>query len=139
MKYRPENIKIGQKLKIIRKMNGLTQIETGYLLNISQSRLQGVESGRLDIPPEWIYTLHRELKVNPLYILGFESNVYRPDLNLLTEDQFDPKRPTYSPYIENANDKIEKIEYEGSKVHDEKDPVKRLRLVVLQKREKEKQ
>jgi len=73
------NSLVGYCFKNLRLMNRLTQTEMAHILSTSQARIYGVESGKLDMPPEWMIKLFDVLRANPMYLLGLSKTVYIKD------------------------------------------------------------
>lgn len=115
MAFNTMNYKIGQNIKFVRKINGITQVELSYLFDTSQARVQAVEAGRLDVKPDWIHALQKELKVNPLFILGYSMDIYDTTLRMLTVMQEQAIAPAYSPTVNSLKQKITKIRASAEK------------------------
>ncbi|MGC6589686.1 helix-turn-helix domain-containing protein [Paenibacillus sp. Dod16] len=55
---------IGQKIKIIRKLNSLNQVDFAKVIGISQGTLSDIESGKSNPSIETLISLHEKFDVN---------------------------------------------------------------------------
>jgi len=103
------NESVGYKFKLVRTMNNIRQVGMAHLLGTSQGRIYGVESGQLDMPPEWIIKLVDLLNVNPMYLLSLSKTVYLSDIKKLSEQEENEIPLKYSPKINEVNKLIAEL------------------------------
>lgn len=67
--------KYGERLKVARKVKGLTQTELATKLGITQKSYQRMESGTHDLKMSTIYQLCKALDISADWLLGLKSDI----------------------------------------------------------------
>lgn len=70
--------KVGQKIRHLRKVKGLSQQELGELLDKSSRTIQKYETGEIEVSVSVVNKLAEILDSNPCYILGYDEPKPRP-------------------------------------------------------------
>lgn len=64
---------IGERIKELRKQNGMTQTELGNVIGVQQSAIRKYEHGEItNIPSDKIEMIAKIFNVSPAYIMGWE-------------------------------------------------------------------
>jgi len=92
---------IGKRLQDIRKSLGLLQKDFAKELEISSSSLCDIEAGNLKPRFELIYSITRKFKVNILYLLHGEGDMFIPEEEKLfsRSDVLDKYRDWFKDFI----------------------------------------
>ncbi|GAA0763730.1 hypothetical protein SDC9_171146 [bioreactor metagenome] len=72
---------IGKRIKNLRKLNKLTQVELAKKANISRSYLADIENDRYNASVDTLKAIANNLNVNLSDILEESNNLSEPDLN----------------------------------------------------------
>lgn len=72
---------IGKRIKNLRKLNKLTQVELAKKANISRSYLADIENDRYNASVDTLKSIANNLNVNLSDILEESNNLSEPDLN----------------------------------------------------------
>ncbi len=87
---------IGNRLKEIRNINNLSQIDFADKLNTTQGNLSKMEANKIDLSTKIIETIMQNWNINPSWLITGNGDMLIKDTNNhthLTEDEFDI--PTY--------------------------------------------
>ena len=73
------DVSVGESVRIIRELQGLSQTELAELTGIAQSTISGIENDRIRIGVERAKVLARALKCHPAVLVfpGWEIEDYR--------------------------------------------------------------
>lgn len=93
---------IGQKLKEVRKMRGLTQADLAKATGASLSSIKLWEIDRSDPTTKWLIILADELDCSIDYLLGRSERVEVGRVNVNAEVQ------RYEKYLKGLNDEIQR-------------------------------
>jgi transcriptional regulator with XRE-family HTH domain len=74
-------VSIGKRIKNLRKLNKLTQVELAKKANISRSYLADIENDRYNASVDTLKAIANNLNVNLSDILEESNNLSEPDLN----------------------------------------------------------
>lgn len=78
-----DSFNIGEKVALIRKKHGLSQMELANKIGISQGLLSHYENGRLNMPVEVLAQLSITLKIDSNVILGIKKdNINKAETDL---------------------------------------------------------
>jgi len=66
---------MGERLKEIRKIHKMTQIELGNKLGLTQSQIAKYESGFLSLDAKLIIKICKVFNVSSDYLLGLKENI----------------------------------------------------------------
>lgn len=80
-------MKVGEKIKKLRKQHGLTLVQLGELINLKKSTVSKYENGEINIPSDKLEKIARVLDTSPQYLLGFDENIEVVDIDILNEEQ----------------------------------------------------
>lgn len=65
---------IGERIKSLRRQNGMTQTELGNIIGVQQSAIRKYEHGEItNIPSDKIEMIAKTFNVSPAYIMGWEE------------------------------------------------------------------
>lgn len=108
-------MKINEKIKIIRKINNLTQQEFAKKLGISRSNISSIEQGVVTPTPLLINCLCLMFDVKKEWLIDDTNDDLSGlknsnDLNLLIADNYEKLNDTFKKFIENQINELLNIQ-----------------------------
>lgn len=70
---------VGQKIRDIRKMNGMTQVKFSERMHMTQQTLSRYETDRNPVPNYVLENIAREFSIPVSYFFGIDTNDYTED------------------------------------------------------------
>ncbi len=80
-------MKVGERIKKLRKEHKLTLVELGELIGLTKSTVSKYENDEINIPSDKLEKIARVLNTSPQYLLGFDEDVEIVDMSILNEKQ----------------------------------------------------
>lgn len=77
---------IGQRLKSLREINGLTQEELGKAIGVNKATVNRYETGVIDIKRTIAIKLAEVLKTTPAHLMGWDEDIGKMPLRYLLEN-----------------------------------------------------
>lgn len=75
LKPQPQNIDqetAGQRIALVRKQKGLTQVQLATLLGVARTQITDIETGRMHMNEDMILRFARTLEISADYIVGLQ-------------------------------------------------------------------
>ncbi len=96
---------IGQRIKSLRELNGLTQEELGKSIGVNKATINRYETGVIDIKRTIALKLAEALDTTPAYLMGWDEDIKKMPLkDLLMND------PEWWENVENKAEVIKGVE-----------------------------
>ena len=78
---------IGQRIKYLRELQGLTQEELGKLIGVNKATINRYETGIIDIKRTTAIKLAQVFSVSPADIMGWTNNINNTPIDSYTDEE----------------------------------------------------